>query len=510
MTTESAIVSREIVKETSLPEDLESEFSSFGNARRMLKMHGGFILYNHTSTSWMIWKPNLGKWVVDNDGRVPELVKEMIRKIKIEASDLYFQSENTEDEEEGKRLRKRANALMRWWNACQQPKQVNNCLEILKTDPAIAVTNGEFDINSDLFNFENGTLDVGKMEFYPHRKEDRITMSCGHGYDPDAKCPNWDKFVDRIFLNHPEKTDLIRYLQCALGTSLTGDTSDQKIYMPVGTGGNGKSVLMETMKLAYGQYGFSIASQTLTLDSRNKIRNDIARLRGCRIVFASEAPLGSHLDDQLLKNLSGGDHITVRFLYQEEFEFKPQLKLWWSFNRTPQTRDLSPGLWDRIRTIPFLERIRGTSEDIPMPELLKTYREEMSGILNWLIDGFKDHKKIGKLPLCAAVMARVEEYQHECDQLYQFSEECFDVWNPAEHLGQGTPREYAVKAIDAFNAYNYHARQNGVRLPLTGTGFGLRMKEKFGRENVVRREDGYYYNGVKLKPGVKTDWRGID
>ena len=163
-----------------------------------------------------------------------------------------------------------------------------------------------------LFNMLNGTYDLKNHMFLQHDRENYITRQVSYNFDISATCPKFLSFVDRIFRSQKDKDQIIRYLQRAIGYTLTGEVSQQSIFLLHGAGSNGKSTLLETMRMLLGDYGTTIASSSLTTQKNEGVRNDIARLPGVRFVAASENSKGTVLDEELVKKLSGGDQVTER------------------------------------------------------------------------------------------------------------------------------------------------------------------------------------------------------
>lgn len=482
------------------PESLENTLTDVGNARRMLNAHGKDVLYDAISKMWMIWNQSEGKWEIDEKEKIKEMVKDVILKIKIEAEDLYAQSEQILSEEPkneneaksrekaAKDLKKRADGLYKWWMSCQFSIRMEGCLKVLRTYNGISVSPNDFNKNKYFFNCKNGTLDLTTMTLRPHNRDDRITMSSGVVYNKDAKCPEFDAFMERIFKNHEEKEQLKTFTQRAYGSCLSGDTSLQKIFMPTGPGGNGKTVEAKIMLSVAGDYGKTIAASSLTTKMEGRVRDDLAYLVGVRMAIATEVAPDSVLNEEIVKQLAGGDEIVCRHLYGKPFPLKPELKLFWSFNTPPSTNDMSKGLWDRIRMIPHEESIRGTSEDIEMGTLLQKYEKEKSGILNWLIEGYIQLKARG-LPECNAVKLRTQEYKEDSDKLQGFFEDEIDeTWPLAK-----------TTVASVWNAYLWYCREKHERYPMSHRTFGIKVKDRIGAKNCARDESARYYLGIRPK-----------
>lgn len=156
---------------------------------------------------------------------------------------------------------------------------------------------------------------------------------------------------------------LIAFLRRAVGYSLTGRTDEQVLLLLYGTGANGKSTFLETVGPLLADYG-SVADFTTFLKKDNDgARNDLARLVGVRFVSAVEAESGRRLAEAMVKQLTGGDTITARFLFKEFFDFKPQFKIWLAANHKPTISGTDHGIWRRMRLVPFTVTIPDDEQD---------------------------------------------------------------------------------------------------------------------------------------------------
>ena len=172
--------------------------------------------------------------------------------------------------------------------------------------------------------------------------------------------------------------DLIEYIQRCVGYSLTGDTSEQCFFMLHGHGANGKSVFTEILRALLGEYGSAVEFKTFMAGEGSASGNDLAPLRGARLVVASESEQGKRLNEAVIKQITGGDPLRVRFLFKEFFVFTPQFKVWLVTNHKPVIMGTDRGIWRRVRLIPFHAKFEGNSAD---KELTKKHMAELPGIL---------------------------------------------------------------------------------------------------------------------------------
>jgi putative DNA primase/helicase len=325
--------------------------------------------------------------------------------------------------------------------------------------PPIPILPDALDADPWLLNVANGTIDLRTGELRAHRREDLLTRLAPVEYDPDAQAPCWAAFLERIFAGDGE---LIGFLRRAVGYSLTGQTGEQVFFILHGTGANGKSTLLEALGAMLGDYGAKTPTETLLIKRSAGISNDVARLRGARLVTAVEAEDGQRLAESLVKQLTGGDTITARFLYQEAFEFAPTFKLWLATNHKPTIRGTDYAIWRRIRLIPFAVTIPEKEQDRTLPDKLKA---ELPGILAWAVRGCLEWQREG-LGLPEAVKAATAAYQVEQDTLAAWLDACC-ILSPTA----------TARAGQLYKNYRAWAEENGER-PMTGHKFGRTLTER--------------------------------
>jgi len=438
--------------------------TDLGNARRFLIAHGPDLHYCHPLQRWFVWDGT--RWREDQTGEVVARAKATVRA-------MYAEAANEDDDRRRKDLARHA-------LKSEAAQKIRAMTELLKTEPGIPVLPEELDQDPWLLNCQNGTLDLRTGELRSHDRRDLITKLAPVVYDPNATCPEWFRFLDRIMAG---RADLVTFLQRAVGYALTGLTDERVLFILHGSGANGKSTFLETIALLLGDYAARTTADTVLARDRDAIPNDIARLRGARFVYASEAEEGRRLAEARIKDLTGGDTITARFLHQEWFEFRPEFKLWLGTNHKPVIRGTDPAIWDRIRLVPFDVRIP-ESERIPRRELMARFEAELPGILAWSVRGCLEWQKHG-LGMPAEVREATGAYRAEMDVLAQFLEECCIV-NPLAK----------AKAGDLYRAYSEWCEANGER-PLSQRNFGMRLTER-GFER--RRSTGgpFWWYGIGL------------
>jgi putative DNA primase/helicase len=233
-------------------------------------------------------------------------------------------------------------------------------------------------------------------------------------------------------------------------------------------------------------YAARTPTQTLMAKRGEVIPNDVARLKGVRFVSASETGEGKTFDEAVVKELTGGDRVSARFMRGEWFEFTPQFKIFLSTNHKPRILGRDEAIWDRIRLVPFNVRIPD-HERKPMDELLAGFRAELSGILAWAVRGCLEWQRDG-LGAPLEVMQATTDYKDEMDILGDFIEECCRM-EPASNATSG----------ELYEAYRAWALTTGERvMPLRA--FSLRMSERGAVEGFEKRHarQGKVWSGIGL------------
>jgi putative DNA primase/helicase len=452
--------------------------TDYGNCIRFIKKYGRKVLYCPPQDSWYIWN-GAGYWKKDSLLEVRKLARDVLINIYNETQ---FKSDSD-----------KRSIIATWAMKCEKPDHVTSCLRELMSRPTVVVPLEKFDSDKYLFNMQNGTYDLQNHLFAQHDRENFITRQVVYPYDPTHDCPKFKEFLTRIFKSRADKEEIIKYLQKAVGYSLTGDTSKQMIFLLHGVGANGKSTLIEILRRLMGDYGTTISANALTTQKNDSVRNDIARLVNVRLVATSENAKGTTLDEELIKSLTGGDQIAARFLFHEEFVFYPQLKLWWAFNHPPGIRDMTHSLWRRLKMIPF-EEIIPEDEQIPQPILLAQFEREISGIFNWALQGLKLFEKEGLKDISAITIA-VKEFKDTQDLLYEFLTERCELITQST-LDDKSFVDASIKASEIYTRYVEWASINNEKV-MSQKKFSSLLIERGIHKTHSR--NGSFFHGIKFK-----------
>lgn len=350
-----------------------------------------------------------------------------------------------------------------------------------------------FDSSKYLFNCENGTLDLNTLTFKPHDPADFITKISPVAYDPQATCPRWDQFVDEVMQG---KAAVGRYLQKAVGYSLTGDTSLECLFIMYGpTTRNGKTTTIETILRLMGEYGRSAKPDMLASNFRGPSNGapseDVARLAGARFVGISEMEQKLTINASLTKQLTGNNRITARFLHENSFEFQLQAKIFIDTNHLPNVTDQTLFESGRLLIIPFNRHFEEHEQD----KSLKTTLSDpaaLSGILNWAVEGYRLFKEEGLEPP-EDVRSATAQYRQDSDRISQFA----DAWLEEGKDDDGSKFEVPCKA--AYRVYSRWCEEMNYR-PDNYKNFRAAM-EKAYLVTKKRPKDGG--TGVAMIVGVR-------
>ncbi|ASN71416.1 phage/plasmid primase, P4 family [Bacillus toyonensis] len=377
--------------------------TELGNAERIAYYHGENVRYCN-ELEWLIW--NGKHWHEDSKRQIEAITAKTLRAI-------YGEAKAAEDKYQSKLLHD-------WAKKCERRSiRINSILDVR---PMVSVKKKELDSHNFLFNCDNGVIDLKTGELLPHDRDLLLTKLSPIKYDKNADCPNWKAFMESIFKTHTGEADheLINYLQKAIGYSLTGVTKEQVMFFLFGNGRNGKSTFINIIQDLLGDYGRQTNSDTF-LKKRNDsgINNDVARLDGARFVSAVESEEGQQLSEALVKQITGGEKMSARFLRQEYFEFTPEFKVFFTTNHKPIVKGSDEGIWRRIMLIPFTVTIPKDKIDYDLPDRLA---KEMPGVLRWAVEGCMKWQTEG-LRAPEAVKAATAEYREDMDILAPFIDE---------------------------------------------------------------------------------------
>ena len=272
------------------------------------------------------------------------------------------------------------------------------------------------------------TIDGVKMR--PYRREDYCTKKAAACPGPNKKCPVWLDFLSVVTA---EDVELQKYLARVAGYCLTGLTTEHVMFFFYGTGANGKSVFLNTLAAAWGDYA-THAPLGMFMETKNERHpTDLAKLHGARLVIATEVGQGNRWDEAKIKAMTGGDTISARFMRQDFFDYKPQFKLMIAGNHKPSLRNVDEALRRRLHLIPFTVTIPLEKRDKTLSERLWAERD---GILTWAIRGYTEWQRVGLNPPASVLTATEEYFQYQDNVGRWIADEC-----QFHHRAVSTPTE---------------------------------------------------------------------
>ena len=452
----------DLTKEGTKTTNTDVLLTDLENARRFADRHRKDLRYVGKSKQWLVWEGR--RWKPDDTGEVQQRAKATVRA-------LYNAAAAIED------LHTRTRHLG-FAAAAQSATRIAGMIRLAESEEGIPVTADQLDADPWLLNVENGTLDLSTGTLREHRQGDLITKIAPVEYHPEAPCPTWLAFLDRIMAGDQDR---IRYVQKIFGYALTGDTREQCFFILHGIGANGKTTMTTAVAKAVGGYAKHTPTETLLVKRNDTIPNDVARLHGARLVTAAEAECNRGLAEALVKQLTGGDKIAARFLHGEWFEFTPTFKLFLAVNHKPTIHGTDHAIWRRVRLIPFEVTIPDSEQDKALPEKLEA---ERAGILRWAVEGCLAWQREGLGPP-EAVTEATAEYRAEMDTVGAFIDECCTCDPEGEATAKRLHERYSQWCLD-------HEEKS-----VSQTDFGARLAEK-GFTRGRTKAKGRFWRGLSV------------
>ena len=427
-------------------------FDDTGNAERLTDTFGDRIRYSYVNKSWLYYDGR--RWVLDITGAIKRMADEIVEAMR--GDENYYVKNAPEDQDSDAAAKAFEKHLKKSRSSAAKEAMVK------ESQHRVPITPDQLDTHRVLLCTPNGIVNLKNGSLYSHDKDKFITKITNCEYTDKIDHPLWDSFLDSTFDGDQE---LIRYIQKAIGYSLTGSTQEQCTFFCYGTGRNGKSTFLEIISDALGDYATNIQPETIMVKpGTNGPTSDIARLKGARFVTCSEPNEGVRLNEGLIKQLTGGDKVTASRKFENEFEFYPEFKLWMSTNHKPVIRGTDVGIWRRICLIPFTVCIPEEKVD---KRLKFKLQHELSGILKWAVDGCLLWQREG-LEQPDAVKQATAEYRSEMDVISAFIAECCET---------GTGEEWDH---DLYEAYVKWAKENN-EYEMSSRKFNTEMLKKFER-----------------------------
>jgi putative DNA primase/helicase len=347
----SAAAVRKVMGRTESPKIAIEQVPAFSDdwlALAFTKRHADDLRYCALWGQWLHW--DSARWKIDETKKIFDLVRKVVREIAVECNEPKVSKQ------------------------IASSKTIAAVKTMTESDRQHATHSDEWDADLWLLNTPTCTVDLRTGEKRGHSKGDYITRIAEVG--PGGECPNWLAFLDRITGGNKE---LQAYLQRVVGYALTGMTTEHAMFFLYGTGANGKSVFLNTIKGILAEYQKTAPIETFIESHSDKHPTDLAGLRGARLVTAVETEQGRRWAESKIKTLTGGDPVSARFMRQDFFEFTPQFKLLIAGNHKPTLRSVDEAIKRRFNLIPFTVTIPAEERDPDFAE--KKLQPEWPGIL---------------------------------------------------------------------------------------------------------------------------------
>jgi putative DNA primase/helicase len=458
--------------------------TDMGNAERFAERFADRVRYSTTLGEWLIFDGRHHR--IDTSHEILLLSKDVARQFRL--------VELVEGLSE-----KRQKAVIKHWARLESTHGSAAMLTMVKGELPLERVAGRtiddlLDPNPWLLNVKNGTVDLRTGEIREHRYADWITKFLDIDYDPGAVAPRWERFLRESWPLETIRT----YLHRAAGYSATGSARERRVVVLHGVGRNGKGTFVKTLREVLGGYARRAPTEMLMSKNVSTIPNDVADLRGIRLAYVSEVGENRHLDEAMVKDLTGGEDIPARKLYGPWFTFRPTFTMWMLFNHKPIIRGTDRAIWDRIDMVPCDVRFRLQDEDddgspLADPYLDDELRKEQQGILAWVVRGAADWYQHG-LGRPAEIRAATEEYRQEMDFLGKFL---------AENVIH--ERDSSVRSRDLFTAYVEWCKGSGEE-PKSEKMFALSMTERgFTR---AKGRQANVWQGLRLRAAMDDSAEG--
>jgi len=372
--------------------------TDIGNGLRLVDSCAGRLCYVAEWKQWLVWDGQ--RWCKGDDAGVMKLAHKVALGI--------YDGISKEDDE------KKRKELLKW--AIQSESAVRIDAMIKTARPYLTIPSAQFDTRPDMLCVRNGVVNLRTGQLIPHDATMMLTKRTDIDYDPTATAPTWRAFLDRIFEGNG---DVLQFIQRAVGYTLTGSTDEHCLFFLYGVGANGKSTFLEAMRMLMGEYYVTTSVEAmLATEYTGGATPYVASLPGMRMAMASEMPEGRRFNESLIKDITGGGTITARHLYGAPFEFQPSHTMWISGNYRPRITGTDEGIWRRLKVVPFNAFIP-PEQRRPMAEVLDGFRNELSGILTWAVQGAVAWYDWG-LPTSPTIEQATMEYRGEEDVVARF------------------------------------------------------------------------------------------
>jgi len=463
---------------------MHGEFTEKAVADFFAEKWQGDVKYAHLTSTWYVWDGSI--WQMDSSGGI---VYQMVMDIVT-----YIDSDvcpHIEDVKARRSVRIKT----------QTHRFITGVIALVKHRQDVRVLPTDFDMQHDYKPARNGIINLMTGELLPHSKEMMFTGMLDFDYLPDAPHPFLDKFLDTVFKGDKE---LITYVQCASGYSMTGRTDSQAVFFCYGDAQNGKSVFVNKILAHIAGRKFSIETSVNALIENqftsNGSNTEIVGLRNARLSTTAELPKGKRFNSDLVKKLVDGSPISAADKYEKKVTWHSITKLWFTGNHTPNMRDEDNGIWRRFKLIPFGHTIT-ESERIDDTEIMERIRAEEGAILAWAVRGAMQWYASGKkLPECSAVRSGIEELRQESDTVGSFITQVCDT-DKSDESGMYVRKDLLWVLWQYWTRFNNEKYAHGMTRIQWAKSLNTRVKSG--------KTGGNFYLGIQVRKDYIDELVGI-
>ncbi len=447
------------------PENL----TDLGNALRLVRLHGAELRHCQQWKAWRVWDRR--RWAPDHRGQVA-------RHAKATVCSIYAEASAADDEKERKAIAAHA-------RRSESRRHIDAMVALAASEDAVAVEPAVFDADPWLFNVANGTVNLRDGELLPHQPDHLITKLAPVDYLPDASHPDWDRLLRGCMAGDVE---MIEFLQRICGYTLTGLTSEEKLFFLHGPEATGKTTFVEALKAMMGDYATTADFEVFTKRQGDRgATNDLARLNGARLVAGVEVDEGKRLAEGLVKTLTGGDTVTARHLYAEYFEFAPTFKLWLAANARPAVNAADGAMWRRIVQIPFVHQVAEGDRDPELKRRAKSDPQFRSAVLSWAVRGCLDWRSEGsRLQVPETVKSYTDGYREENEPLRDWITDSCEL-GPGLREATGDLRRSYNAWAESVGEKPVDAKRWAAALEANGCHQGRTAKRRLWHGIAIRR-----------------------
>ena len=434
------------------PSKTKRQMTEFGNAERMLDQYGKGLMFVPELGAWFLWSGT--HWRRAAQGELENMAKRTVHALADESKTIENDDERV--------------AFFKFCAISQRALMVRNMVTLASSDPDVMVPVTELDRHTHLLGVANGAVDLTSGELQPPDPRLRITAISNVEYSPTAKAPLFEQTVSDVFFGDME---MVAFFQRIIGYSLLGNPKEDVLVIPYGSGSNGKSTVLGTIRDALGEHAKAAAADTFLVSggggaaNAGSAREDVLRLRGSRFVYVGEPEEGSELREGLIKSMTGGDPIPARGLYSKvTVEVMPSWVSFMPTNHRPIVKGDDHAIWRRLLPVPFTRNFDKDKAIAKDPKRSEKLQRELAGVLRWCVDGALAYQAEGLNPP-GKVKAAHDDYRQDMDLLAEWLDSCCEL-NPT----------FVSSNADLWNSWEYFAKSRGeLRFIPSSKSLGRRL-----------------------------------